>query len=76
MKKLEFTAFDTLKAIVKQDERRIEFWIIEPEFLIGVIPYAENEDFREILKNVDSLTSMKREFEKHKHLFGLMAVTG
>lgn len=68
MEDLEFEAFGVLKAIVKQDIRKIEFWIKEPKFLIGVIPYGENENFGDILRNVDSLSSMRREFDKHKHL--------
>lgn len=68
MQNLEYNAFGVLKAIVKQDERKIEFWLTKPEFLVGVIPYGENENFGDILRNVDSLTSMRREFEKHKHL--------
>lgn len=69
MKKvLKYEAFDLFEAEVSMEEHQIKFWLKEPKFLLGKIPFKDKADFEYILKNVDSLKSMKKMFEEHKYL--------
>jgi len=66
---LEFEAYNFFDAKVFLKERRVEFWLKNPKFLVGIIPYKDEEDYKSVLENVSSLKTMKEMFEKNKKYF-------
>lgn len=64
----KFTALETFESIIDTDNRIIEVWLIKPRFLISRFPYAENEDYRDILRDMNSLSTIREAFEAHKYL--------